>query len=134
MHIDGRLVASQPLETAPLVQRYFLTNGDIHDSQRMRLTDYETDRLLVFLAAKLARKRRENGVKLGYPETVALISDEILEAARAGTPYKEVLDVGRTAVDKEDVLDGVPAMVDTVQVEALFPEGFTLVTLTDPFE
>jgi urease subunit gamma len=100
----------------------------------MHLTDHERDRLLVFLAAEFARRRRERGIELGHPETVALISDEMLEAARAGHSYEQVLAVGREAVSRDDLLEGVPSMVDTVQVEATFPEGTTLVTLTDPFE
>lgn len=99
----------------------------------MRLTNHEKDRLLVFVAAELGRRRRRNGVPLSHPETVAIISDEMLEAARAGKPYDEVLEVGRSAVERDDVHDGVPAMVDVVQVEATFPEGTKLVTLQDPF-
>ena len=99
----------------------------------MNLTKHEKERLLVYVAAELGRRRRENGVKLGHPETVAIISDEMLEAARAGCSYDEVLTVGREAVSVADVMDGVPQMIDTVQVEAMFPEGTKLVTLTDPF-
>lgn len=100
----------------------------------MHLTDHEQDRLLVYVAAQLARRRRENGVKLNYPETKALVADEMLEAARAGHSYEEVLDVGRAAVSADETMDGIPSMIDLVQVEANFPEGTKLVTLTDPFE
>lgn len=99
----------------------------------MRLTEHERNRLLVYVAAELARRRRENGIDLSYPETVALISDEMLEAARGGSSYDEVRAVGRAAVGADETMDGVPAMVDAVQVEATFPEGTKLVTLTDPF-
>lgn len=100
----------------------------------MRLTEHEKERLLVFVAAELGRRRRENGVLLSHPETMAIISDEMLEAARAGCAVEEVLDVGRTAVSEEEVHDGVPDMIDVVQVEAMLPEGTKLITLTDPFE
>lgn len=99
----------------------------------MRLTEHEKERLLVYVAAELGRRRLENGIKLSHPETVAIISDEMLEAARAGSSYEDVLSVGREAVSYEDVIDGVPEMIDTVQVEGTFPEGTKLVTLTDPF-
>jgi urease gamma subunit len=99
----------------------------------MKLTRHERERLLVYVAAELGRRRRENGVKLNYPETVAIITDEMAEAARAGHSYDEVLAVGREAVSKDDVMYGVPDMIDTVQVEATFPEGTKLVTLADPF-
>lgn len=99
----------------------------------MRLTDHEQERLLVFVAAELGRRRLANGIELGHPETVAIISDEMLEAARAGRSYDEVVDAGREALSRDDVMDGVPEMIDTVQVEGTFPEGTKLVTLTDPF-
>jgi urease subunit gamma len=100
----------------------------------MKLTQHERDRLLVFLAAELARRRLDNGVELGHPETVALIADEMHVAARSGGDFDDVHDAGRAAVDEEDVLDGVPDMIEMVQIEATFPEGTKLVTLTDPFE
>jgi urease gamma subunit len=100
----------------------------------MKLTQHERDRLLVYVAAELARRRLGDGVRLGHPETVALISDEMHRAARAGHDFDSVLEAGRNAVDEADVLDGVPEMIEMVQVEATFPEGTKLVTLTDPFE
>lgn len=100
----------------------------------MHLTNHEVERLLVYVAADLARRRRDEGIALNYPETVALVSDEMFEAARAGRDYDDVLEAGRDAVDCEDVMAGVPSMIDTIQVEATFPEGTKLVTLTDPFD
>lgn len=99
----------------------------------MKLTNHERDRLLVYVAAQLARDRRDRGVALGHPEVVALISDEMMEAAREGRSYEETLAAGRNAVSEEDVLDGVPGMVGQVQIEASYPEGTKLVTLKDPF-
>jgi urease gamma subunit len=100
----------------------------------MKLTQHERDRLLVYVAAELARRRLGDGVRLGHPETVALIADEMHRAARAGQDLDSVLNAGRKAVDEANVLDGVPEMIEMVQVEATFPEGTKLVTLTDPFE
>lgn len=98
----------------------------------MRLTPVEKERLWLFLAAELARKRRAAGLKLNHPEAVALICDEIVEAARAGKSYDEAMEVGYSALNEDDVLDGVEAMVDRVQVEALFEEGTQLLTLWFP--
>lgn len=100
----------------------------------MHLTEHEKSRLLVYVAAELARRRRDNGVKLNYPETKAVIADEMLEAARAGCSYEEVLAVGRNSLAANETMDGIPSMIDLIQVEANFPEGTKLVTLTDPFE
>lgn len=100
----------------------------------MRLTDHEKDRLLVYLASDLARRRRSNGIELSTPEAKALIADEMAEAARVGKDYDSVLNAGRDAVDRSDVIDGVEDIVDVIQIEAVFPEGTKLVTLTDPFD
>lgn len=100
----------------------------------MRLTDHERDRLLVYLASELARRRRRNGIELSAPEAKALIADEMAEAARGGEDYDDVLNTGREAVDGSDVIDGVEDIVEVVQIEAMFPEGTKLVTLRDPFD
>ena len=98
----------------------------------MKLTPREQDRLTIFTMAELARKRRARGVKLNHPEAVALICDELLEEARAGRPYGEVLELGGQVLGRSDVMDGVPEMLPDVQVEATFPDGTKLVTVHDP--
>jgi urease gamma subunit len=100
----------------------------------MRLTPVEQERLLVFLAAELARKRRAAGLRLNHPEAVALITDEVIEAARAGRSYDEARQIGNATLSEDDVLDGVADLVDFVQIEALFEEGTQLVTLWFPIK
>jgi urease gamma subunit len=89
----------------------------------MKLTPVEQERLWLFLAAELARKRRAAGLKLNHPESVALICDEVVEAARAGKSYDEAHRAGCEALSEEDVLDGVADMVDRIQVEGLFEDA-----------
>jgi urease gamma subunit len=98
----------------------------------MRLTPKELDRLTIFSAAELARRRRARGLRLNHPEAVALICDEVLEEARAGRPYQEVLDHGQAVLSRSDVLDGVPELLPLLQVEALFEDGTKLLTLQQP--
>jgi urease subunit gamma/beta len=98
----------------------------------MRLIPWEEERLQVFAAAELARRRRDAGVRLNQPEAVAIIVDEMLEAARAGGSYAAVEAAGRTAVDPADVLDGVRELVDDVRVEVLLADGARVIALTDP--
>ena len=98
----------------------------------MRLTPREEDRLLLFTAAELARKRRGRGLRLNHPEAVALICDELLEAARDGRPHQEVLELGPTILGRDDVLDGVAEMIPLLQVEALFEDGTKLLTVHRP--
>ncbi len=98
----------------------------------MKLTPREQDRLTIFTLAELARRRRARGLKLNQPESIALICDEVLEEARAGRPYAEVLDLGSRILTRVDVLEGVPEMIPLVQIEALFPDGSKLVTLHQP--
>ncbi|MFC4493683.1 urease subunit gamma [Streptomyces ovatisporus] len=98
----------------------------------MHLTPRENERLQLFTAAELARRRRSRGRRLNAPEAIALICDEILEAAWDGLGMDEVIQVGRSVLSEDDVLEGVPAMVPTVQVEALFPSGTALVAVDDP--
>lgn len=98
----------------------------------MHLSPKETDRLLVFLAAELARKRRAKGLKLNYPEASALIADEILEGAREGKSVSELMSLGATVLTADDVLPGVPKLLGTLQVEGFFPDGQKLVTVHDP--
>ena len=98
----------------------------------MRLTPKEIDRLTIFSAAELARRRRSRGLKLNQPEAAALICDEVLEEARAGRPYQEVLEHGLSVLGRADVLDGVPELLPMLQVEAVFDDGTKLLTLHEP--
>lgn len=98
----------------------------------MHLTPRENERLQLFTAAELARRRRARGRRLNTPEAIALICDEVLEAAWDGLSMDDVIAVGRSVLTEQDVLEGVPAMVPTVQVEALFPSGTALVAVDEP--
>ena len=98
----------------------------------MHLTPREQEKLLIFVAAEVARKRQTRGLKLNHPEAVAIISAEILEAARDGRTVAEIMTFGATILKREDVMDGVAEMIHDVQVEATFPDGTKLVTVHDP--
>ena len=98
----------------------------------MHLSPKETDRLLLFLAAELARRRRSRGLKLNYPEARALIADEICEGARDGRTVAELMGSGASILTTDDVLPGVAKLIGTLQVEGLFPDGQKLVTIHDP--
>ena len=98
----------------------------------MHLTPREQEKLLLFTAAELARRRRARGLKLNYPEAVALISSEILEGARDGKSVADLMEFGGTLLAEDDVMDGVGEMVEEVQVEATFPDGTKLVTVHHP--
>jgi urease gamma subunit len=100
----------------------------------MRLTPRELERLQLFSAAELARKRRARRVKLNYPEAVALICDEIIEAARDGKTIDEAMQVATAILRRSDVMDGVADMLDKLQVEAMFTDGMKLVTVYDPIK
>jgi urease subunit gamma len=96
------------------------------------LTPHEQDRLLVHVAAMVARDRKARGVVLNYPEAVALLTSYVLEAARDGRPVLELMEMGRHVLSREDVMPGIPEMIESVQVEATFPDGTKLVTLHRP--
>ena len=98
----------------------------------MRLPPHEQDRLLVSYAADLARRRQARGLKLNHPESVAIITDHLLEGARDGRSVSELMASGRDVLTRDDVMDGVPEMLDDVQVEATFPDGTKLVTVHHP--
>jgi urease gamma subunit len=98
----------------------------------MTLTPRDQDRLTIFTMAELARRRRSRGSRLGHPETVALICDEMHEAARDGASYDEVVAIGSTCVRREDVMEGVPEMIPSIYLEVLFADGTKLVTLRQP--
>ena len=98
----------------------------------MLLTPTETERLLIFSAAELARKRRARGLKLNHPEAIALICDEILEGARDGRSVADLISFGATILNSDDVMPGVADMMPMIQVEGMFPDGTKLVTVHDP--
>ena len=100
----------------------------------MDLTPREKDKLLIFVAADLAQRRKDRGVKLNYPESVALISAAIMEGARDGHSVAHLMQFGTTLLTREDVMEGVPEMVHDVQVEATFPDGTKLVTVHNPID
>ncbi len=89
---------------------------------------------MVFVAAEVARKRRARGLKLNYPEAIALITAEMMEAARDGKSVAEIMTFGATILKRSDVMEGVPEMIHDVQVEATFPDGTKLVTVHDPVQ
>ena len=98
----------------------------------MKLTPREKDKLMVSMAANVARKRLERGVKLNYPEAIALITDFVIEGARDGKMVSELMETGAHVLKKEDCMDGIPDMIREVQVEATFPDGTKLVTVHKP--
>lgn len=98
----------------------------------MELSPREKDKLLIFVAAELAEKRRQRGVKLNYPECIALISAYIMEGARDGKTVAELMNEGRQVIRRDEVMDGIDAMLHEVQVEATFPDGTKLVTVHNP--
>ena len=98
----------------------------------MKLTPREKDKLMVSMAANVARQRLERGVKLNYPEAIALITDFVIEGARDGKMVSELMETGAHVVKKEDCMDGIPDMIPEVQVEATFPDGTKLVTVHKP--
>lgn len=100
----------------------------------MHLTPREQEKLMIFVAAELARKRRARGLKLNYPEAMAILSAEILEAARDGRTVVDIMAMGASILTQEDVMDGVAEMIHEVQVEATFPDGTKLVTIHDPIQ
>ncbi|GAA2534927.1 MULTISPECIES: urease subunit gamma [Streptomyces] len=100
----------------------------------MHLTPHEQERLLVHVAADVARRRRERGLLLNYPEAMALLTAHVYEEARAGATVDSVMESGRHVLQRGEVMDGVPEMITNIQVEATFPDGTKLVTIHDPFD
>jgi urease subunit gamma len=96
------------------------------------LTEHEQERLLITVAADVAERRRGRGLKLNYPEAVAIITSFVLEGARDGRTVAELMSSGRSVLTRDDVLPGVPEMIESVQVEATFPDGTKLVTVHGP--
>lgn len=100
----------------------------------MNLSPSEVDKLLMSVAAMLARERRARGLRLNYPEAVALLSSFVLEGARDGRTVAELMQTGRAVLARDDVMEGVPELLHEVQVEATFPDGTKLVTLHQPIQ
>lgn len=98
----------------------------------MQLTPHEQERLLIHVAADVAARRRERGLRLNHPEAVALITSHVLEGARDGRTVAELMDSGRAVLTRDDVMEGIPEMIHDVQVEAIFPDGTKLVTVHEP--
>ena len=98
----------------------------------MNLTPQEKDKLLIFLAAQLAERRLNRGLKLNYPETIAFLSFQVLEGARDGKSVSNLMSEGTSWLSREQVMEGIPEMVDEVQIEAIFPDGTKLVTIHNP--
>ncbi|MEU4292487.1 urease subunit gamma [Kribbella sp. NPDC026596] len=98
----------------------------------MMLTPREVEKLVIYQVAELARKRRERGLKLNFPESIALITETLLEAARDGRSVAEVTELGKQVLSRDDVMRGVPEMVNIVQVEATFRTGTQLVAVANP--
>ncbi|PYM37467.1 MAG: urease subunit gamma [Candidatus Rokuibacteriota bacterium] len=98
----------------------------------MHLTPREQEKLLIFTAAELARRRRGRGLRLNHPEALALITAEILEGIRDGRTVAELMEAGVSILGRDDVMEGVPEMIDEVQVEGTFPDGSKLVTIHQP--
>ena len=100
----------------------------------MHLTQREQERLLIHLAADVARKRQARGLKLNYPEAMAILTADILEAARDGKSVAQIVVDGGTILRRDDVMDGVAEMIHEIQIEATFPDGTKLVTVHDPIK
>jgi urease subunit gamma len=100
----------------------------------VHLTNREQERLMIYVAADVARKRRGRGLMLNYPEAMAILTAEILEWARDGKTVAEIMSLGGKVLARQDVMAGVPEMIHEVQVEATFPDGTKLVTVHDPIQ
>jgi urease subunit gamma/beta len=98
----------------------------------VRLTEREKDKLLIFTAAEVARRRKDRGLKLNHPEAIALITAEILEGIRDGRSVADLMSYGTTILKRDDVMEGIPEMIPEIQVEGTFPDGTKLVTIHDP--
>lgn len=98
----------------------------------MKLTSREQEKLMIVVAADLARRRKDRGLKLNYPEAVAIITYEIMEGARDGLTVSQLMQYGRQILTRDDVMEGIPEMIHDIQVEATFPDGTKLVTVHEP--
>lgn len=100
----------------------------------MQLTGREEEKMIISLAAMVAQRRKDKGLKLNHPESVALITDALIEGAREGKTVAQLMDEGQKVLKREDVMEGVPEMIDMIQVEATFPDGTKLITVHNPIQ
>lgn len=100
----------------------------------MHLTEREREKMDVALAAMIAERRRAKGLKMNYIESIAIITDYVLEGAREGTSVSDLMSAGQKVLTRDEVMEGVPEMIDMIQVEATFPDGTKLVTITNPIQ
>ncbi|WP_026558892.1 urease subunit gamma [Bacillus sp. J37] len=100
----------------------------------MKLTSREQEKLMIVVAADLARRRQNRGLKLNYPEAIAILTYEVLEGARDGKTVSELMQYGRQLLSRDDVMEGIPEMIHDIQVEATFPDGTKLVTVHEPIQ
>ncbi|WP_175639737.1 urease subunit gamma [Metabacillus schmidteae] len=100
----------------------------------MKLTSREQEKLMIVVAADLARRRQQRGLKLNYPEAIAILTYEVLEGARDGRTVSELMQYGRQILSRDDVMEGIPEMINDIQVEATFPDGTKLVTVHEPIQ
>lgn len=127
---DAENQASNAKPTTQLL----IKGSPFEEKPTMHLAPREQEKLMIFMASELARKRQARGLKLNYPEAVAILSFEILEAARDGKTVAEIMVYGKTILTKDDVMDGIADLIHDVQVEATFPDGTKLVTVHDPIQ
>jgi urease subunit gamma len=100
----------------------------------MKLTAREQEKLMIVIAADLARRRQNRGLKLNYPEAIAILTYEVMEGARDGKSVSELMQFGRHILSRDDVMEGIPEMIHDIQVEATFPDGTKLVTVHEPIQ
>ena len=124
--------ATADLPVAPFLHPKHIILAAAAPGETMELTPREKDKLLIFTAALLAERRQARGLKLNYPEAVALISAAVMEGARDGKTVAQLMSEGRTVLTRADVMDGIPELIPDIQVEATFPDGTKLVTVHQP--
>jgi len=122
-HIAGRQSPTSSDGTGPRIETWVSS---------LMLSPRETEKLVIYQVAELARRRKQRGLKLNFPESIALITEALLEAARDGMSVADVMELGKHVLTREDVMDGVPEMVTLVQVEATFRTGTQLVSVSNP--
>ena len=124
--------AAHAIPVAPFLHPGTPNTAAAAPGETMELTPREKDKLLIFTAALLAERRQARGLKLNYPEAVALISAAVMEGARDGKTVAQLMSEGRTILTRADVMDGIPELIPDIQVEATFPDGTKLVTVHQP--
>jgi len=132
VRLTGRSWLHAQLVIMQLARAVRSDSGGLSGRNHMRFTERETEKLLLFTAAELARTRKARGLKLNHPEAVALISAEVLEGIRDGKSVADLMSAGAGILGGDDVMEGVPEMIKEIQVEGTFPDGTKLVTIHDP--